>query len=37
MSTSAIELDSDVVEVACDEHALYLVLAEGRELAAPLA
>ena len=37
MSTSAIELDPDVVDVACDEHSLRLTLADGRELAAPLA
>lgn len=37
MSTSAIELDPDIVDVACDDHALRLTLADGRELTVPLA
>jgi hypothetical protein len=37
VSISAIELNPDVVDVACDEDALHLVLADGRELSAPLA
>ena len=37
MSTSAVEVNSDVIDVSCDEHALRLLLADGRELAAPLA
>lgn len=37
MSTSALELDAGIVDVVCDEHFLRLTLADGRELAAPLA
>ena len=37
MNTSALELDPDVVDVLCDEHSLHFTLADGRELAAPLA
>jgi hypothetical protein len=37
VSISAVELNPDVVDVACDDDALHLVLADGRELSAPLA
>ncbi len=36
MSISAVELDTDVVDVEISEHLLKMVLADGRELAAPL-
>jgi hypothetical protein len=37
MSTSAIELDPSAVDVRVSEDSLHVVLADGRELAAPLA
>lgn len=36
MSTLAVELDTDVVDVETSEHLLRMILADGRELAAPL-
>ena len=37
MSTLAVELDPDVIDVLVDNDLLRLTLADGRELAAPLA
>ena len=37
MSTSAIELDPSAVDVRVSDDSLHVVLADGRELAAPLA
>lgn len=37
MTTSAIELDATAVAVSCDASMLRVTLADGRELAAPLA
>ena len=37
MSTSAVELDASAVDVRVSNDALHVVLADGRELAAPLA
>ncbi|MBL8504826.1 MAG: DUF2442 domain-containing protein [Methylobacillus glycogenes] len=36
MSTSAIKLDAHVVDVSFGNEALHLVLADGREISAPL-
>lgn len=37
MSTLVVELDASAVDVSVSDHALHVVLADGRELAAPLA
>lgn len=37
MSTSMIELDASAVDVRVSDDALHVTLADGRELAAPLA
>ena len=37
MSTSAIELDASAVDVRVSDNALHVILADGRELAAPMA
>ena len=37
MSTSLAKLDASAVDVEVTDDALYVVLADGRELAAPLA
>ena len=36
MSTLAIRLDTHAVDVAIDEAALHFILADGREISAPL-
>ena len=36
MSTLAVKLDSHTVDVSFDEAALHFVLADGREISAPL-
>lgn len=36
MNTLAIRLDSHAVDVAIDETALHFILADGREISAPL-
>ena len=36
MSTLAVKLDSHAVDVAIDDASLHLVLADGREISAPL-
>lgn len=36
MSTLAVKLDSHAVDVSIDEAALHFVLADGREISAPL-
>jgi len=36
MSTLAVRLDSHAVDVSIDEAALHFVLADGREISAPL-
>jgi hypothetical protein len=36
MSTSAVKLDPHAIDVSIDEAAIHLVLADGREISAPL-